>query len=634
MIEKIMSRIGYSKVEKGVVGPLAGDITLFKSLREMMNISSPAQITQPYKQSVWVFACITKIIENMMRVPFVLRKDAGELEPGIIDSGPLYELFQNPNPMMNLEELIRSTMGFYVFRGEAFWIMEGRNDVTKLPTEIWTFDPLRFEPVHDKNTGWLLGWEYKGKSKVGFSVNEIIQFKMFNPYDDVRGLAPYEAAKLSVEQNYQASVYNKVFFENGATVGGYISVPDELTDEAYNRLVKQFEDRHKGANKAHKIAVVEGGGKFTAAKLSQRDMDFNVGKQLTKQEILAAYGVNEVVLGDFANIKSYEGIKSAHKAFWEECLMPKILYFENTLWSRFFSKIGQRRGKGRVWGQFDLANVGPLQQNYAEKIATAKDMFHMGWPINDINKRLELGMKEVPWGNEWWVPGGFLPVTALQNAKPNSNKPDKEEPDSSEEDDSDKNEDQKNIARFYCDPIEDEFHNKFKKFLFEVRKRAIAASFEQKDWDAVVLDKDVMKLQTSLSAVYMTGLNAGIASVQAELGPFDVPYDINEANRFRDARASYIANSFKALLGGIIINLSAEQVKDDKLREVFNVLSVKSSSIAKAETEASFAYGRDIALKQTKRVLGSMLADKYIEDNNMKRSQADDGESVELTTNN
>ena len=572
-----------------------------------------------------------------MRVPFVLRKDAGDLEPGIINSGPLYELFQNPNPLMNQEELIRSTMGYYCLRGEAFWIMEGRDDVTKIPKEIWTFDPVRFEPVHDRNTGWLLGWTYKGKTEVTFSVNEIIQFKMFNPYDDVRGLAPYEAAKLSSDQSYQASVYNKAFFENGAVIGGYISIPDELTDEAYDRLVKQFEDRHKGAAKAHKIAVVEGGGKFTAAKLSQRDMDFNEGKKLTKQEILAAYGVNEVVLGDFTNIKSFEGIKSAHKAFWEECLVPKILYFENTLWSRLFSKLGQRRGKGRIWGQFDLANVGPLQQNYAEKIATAKDMFHMGWPINDINKRLELGMREVPWGSEWWVPGGFLPVTALQNAKPNSNKPDKEEPDSSEEDDSDKNEDQKNvaIARFYCDPIEDEFHNKFKKFLFEVRKRAIAASFEQKDWDAVVLDKDVMKLQTSLSAVYMAGLNAGIASVQAELGPFDVPYDINEANRFRDARASYIANSFKALLGGIIINMSAEQAKDEKLREVFNVLSVKSASIAKGETEASFSYGRNIALKQTKRVLGSMLVDKYIEGIlvSPKRLQADDS-PVELITNN
>jgi HK97 family phage portal protein len=616
MIEKIMSRIGYSKVEKSVVGPLSGDVTLFKSLRELLSSSATAQITQPYKQSVWVHACISKIIENMMRVPFILKKDAGDLEPGVINSGPLYELFQNPNPLMNQEELIRSTMGYYCLRGEAFWIMEGRDDVTKIPREIWTFDPVRFESVHDKNTGWLLGWKYKGKTEVTFSVNEIIQFKTFNPYDDVRGLAPYEAAKLSSDQNYQASVYNKAFFENGATVGGFISVPDELTDEAYNRLVKQFEDRHKGASKAHKIAVVEGGGKYTAAKLSHKEMDFNEGKKLTKDEILAVYSVNEVVLGDYVNTKSFEGIKAAHKAFWEECLMPKILYFENTLWSRFFSNIGQRRGKGRVWGQFDLANVGPLQQNYAEKIATAKDMFHMGWPINDINKRLELGMREVPWGNQWWVPGGFLPVTALENAKPTPKKPNEEEPESSEEDDSDKNEDQKNvaIAKFYCDPIEDEFLNKFKKFLFEVRKRAIAASFEQKDWDSVVLGKDVLKLQSSLSAVYLTGVNAGIASVQAELGPFEVSYNTHEVNKFRDSRASFIANSFKALLGGIIVNLSAEQVNGDKVREVFNFLSTKSTTIVKGETEASFAYGRNIALQKTKNILGSLLTDKFIED--------------------
>lgn len=954
--DKMLSKVGF--VRKSVVGPLIGDHLLNLSMRQMLALGlGNTSVTHPYKQSVWVYACVNSIAENLGRVPFKLKKDAGTLEPDTIESGELYDLFQHPNPLMNCQiDLIKATFIFYLLRGEAFWILE-RDNITQIPKEIWTFDPIRFEPVFDKGTSMLVGWKYKGLKEVYFSVNEIIHFKMFNPYDDLRGLSPLEAAKLSVDQNYQAGIYNKAFFDNGATVGGYISVPEELSDESFNRLVKQFEDRHKGAGKAHKVAVVEGGGKFTPARMTQKDMEFIDGKKLTKDEILAIYKVNKVVLGDYSEIKcfhpntevltdngfkfvteikkgdkvatlnpdtgiaefkpvtkvyaydydgiihkqtgkkqkiafcvtpehkmfgrriighdtkrkgecefipikdipkgknfavprsaewndgkiidfydirhrtferkeyhngskqglkdtrfpiipwlkflgwfisegnyfsvggkyeigisqsnvkgrkqfkkdmkdfpytiteydrafklggkdlytylmdnvghycdekripsdikklhpsllkhlfdslmagdgisfgkdswrfsttshqlaedvfeisiklgyaptlsggrpgyykdkegkrkhckpvwnvelrkkaskmngriydvkkihykgkvhcfevppyhtvltrydgkimwigqSYEGIKSAHKAFWEECLMPKILYFEEVLWTKLFSNIGQRRGKGRIWGQFDLANVGPLLANYKEKVQIAKDMFFMGWPINHINKRLELGMKEVPWGDEWWVPGGYASVNTLRG-KPSDKKP-KEDEDEVVED---------NLAKmkFYCEPLEVEFQNKFKKILFETRRRAIASSFSCKDWDSVVSDKEIMKLKQSLSDIYSVGINSGIEAIQSESGKVDVDEFGNDILSFRSTRASFVSNNFKLLLSNVVKYLSMNGSDDEKIREVFNLLSNKISVLAKGEAEVSFLYGRDLALRYVAKSLAPSLS--------------------------
>lgn len=587
------------------VGPLVDDARIYRSLRSILASQTElGEVTSPYSQSVWVYSCVNTIAQNLQRVPFVLKKDAGALEPDIIDSGPMYDLFLNPNPYMTCKTLIEATFIYFGLRGEAFWILEGRDNITQIPKEIWTFDPLRFEEVQSKETGLLLGWKYKGKTDYFFDADQIIQFKMFNPYNDLRGISPVEASSLSISQDYQASVFNRSFLKNGATVGGFISIPaeTELTDEQFDRLIKQFEDRHVGASRAHKIAVVEGGGQFTEAKLTQKDMDFMEGKRMTRQEILSAYKVNEVVLGIYTSMRSYEGIKAAHKAFWEECLMPKIEYFQEVLWAKLFSKIGVRRGKGRVWGEFDLANVGPLQSNYQDKIKTAMNMFHMGYPINDINRRLQLGMREVAWGDQWWVPGGFLPVTSIGGGEGKGSE--------ATEEDIGEEVAGKKIA--VCSPLDVDFKAKVKKFIFEQRKAVIASTLGKKN-NRLGEEKEYAKLKESIYTLYRDAATAGVFYTnQKEMEEFaPMPMVMSDILLYSESRSVYITNGFKRITEEIVRSASesntSPEVVVDKVREAFNLLSSKASAMAKNEINSAFQYGRDLASKCIRDALSPAL---------------------------
>jgi len=601
LLDKIAVTMGYKKIEKSV-GPLQDNKTINLSLRQILSTQGTS-VKYPYKQSIWVFSCVNAIMTNIARVPFVLKKDAGTLEPGIIESGELYDLFQNPNPYSTQEELIRDTIGYLALKGEAFWILEGRTDVTTIPKEIWTFNPDRFITVTDKNTGMLLGWKYRGADDIYFEEHEIIHFKTFNPYDDFRGLSPLEAAQLSVEQDFGASTYNKAFFENGATIGGVISIPDELTQEQFTRLVQQFEDRHQGASKAHKVAVVEGGGKFVPLRISQKDMDFVEGKNITRKEILAAFNVNEVVLGDFTSVKSYQGGETAHKAFWEECLMPKMIYFENLLWSKLFSKIGQRRGKGRIWAEFDTANVGPLQEDYGKKITMAHTMFNMGWPINMINKRLQLGMKEVPWGDEWWVPGGYLPVDTLRNAAPpNQNPPTDPKKDPKE------TAPKKEEYEFYYSVLEDEFKSKFTKTLFNVRKRVLACFFETKTWNSVLQDSDYNKLKEGLEKIYLYAAHNGAAVKQKELNNFSS----FEFENYAKDKSEILAKEFYSLIS-IIIDKMKDIDNVESIREIFNFIAVKADKVACDEARKAFSYGVEKAIEGSEKEIVLFIKQKLLE---------------------
>ena len=48
-----------------------------------------------------------------------------------------------------------------------------------------------------------------------------------------------------------------------------------------------------------------------------------------------------------------------------------------------------------------------------KKVAMAKDLTEMGWPLNAVNKMLALGFDTVPWGEEPLVNGTLVPITAV-----------------------------------------------------------------------------------------------------------------------------------------------------------------------------------------------------------------------------
>jgi hypothetical protein len=227
-------------------------------------------------------------------------------------------------------------------------------------------------------------------------------------------------------------------------------------------------------------------------------------------------------------------------------------------------------------------------------------MFNMGWPINDINKRLQLGMKEVPWGDEWWVPGGYMPVTALEKA---SKDPDKESSEEKVETPS---------TETYCFDYRLEFESKLKRFVFEQRKKALAESSNGKKWDRIVHEKDYDKLKLSLVDLYSQIVRSGVVHIQessGELIPLD-GYSIDIIS-FVEARASFVIKGFKGVAKDLIEALSSGSISDidlgSKLRGVYNFLTSRSSDIAKSEVEKAFKFGCDLGFAYVKEILKPSL---------------------------
>jgi len=209
------------------------------------------------------------------------------------------------------------------------------------------------------------------------------------------------AARSAIVQDKLANEFNTSFFANSGAPSGVIEMDENLTDKQFERLARQYDDRHGGAGNAHKMLLLEGGAKWKPTTFTQKDMEFLNQKKWNRDEILGVYGVPKMEVGITEEGANLAVIKMQSQEFWQKNLIPKMDLIVWAFWAQLFSRING----GRVWAEFDTSSIQALHANYHENVQTARTLWEMGYPTNQVNKRLNLGMEENSWQNF-----GFKPV--------------------------------------------------------------------------------------------------------------------------------------------------------------------------------------------------------------------------------
>lgn len=403
-----------STIEKGTF-PQGWDALWLKDFNLATGLGSDS-IQYPYKEHETVYACITKIARSIAQVPFVLNHGKKALEKG----DNLFNLFRDINPQSNKYLFFEGIITHLMIDGNVMVLPErsvGQETGAPgaIPSELWAIRYDRFKPVTDPETKKLIGWIYKPSPSaegIPFKVNELIHVKLFNPYDLVNGLSPMTAARMAVDTDYKAKIFNKAFFENSAIPSLAITLPEEIDPDEYDAWVKRWEDRHKGASKSKKVAVLEGGATIKELGLSHHDMEFLKQMTFNQQRICMVYGVPPPVIGvdeqpNYANIRAYM------RSFWTETLVPIIKNVELEFETSFFPTYAPGYS-----GKFDLTQVPYLQEELKTKIDNAYKLWQMGMTGNEINEELDLGFEDKPWRDIAWMPVNMQPVDQLMNPDP------------------------------------------------------------------------------------------------------------------------------------------------------------------------------------------------------------------------
>jgi HK97 family phage portal protein len=581
-------------------------------------------VTHPYKQHVWVHACVNAIAQNISGVP-LLFFTGNRKNKKLIDSGPLVQVMESPNPMMSGSQLIDASYVFLGITGEAIHILE-RNNITEPPREIWTFHPSRFQHVPDENSGLIKGWIYtRGTKRIPLLPHEVLFFRYFNPDDDYRGLSPLQAAKLGIDQDYYAAQYNANFFLNSAQPGGVLETSENLVQEEFDRLLAQWNDRHQGVAKGHEVALLEGGLTYKQTGISQRDMEFLEGRKYNREEVMAVYKVPKSELGLYEQI-NFATAKTMDRVFWTKTLLPKMLLYEDILWTQFLSKLAGPE----IWAEFDRTAIDALKEDLASLTDTSQKYWGMGVPFDIINETLGLGFPKIPGGDIGYLPFNLVPVGAAKPPEPSAASPIPPEKAAglrpcraaSLQLPAPARRDARSYWQHYNQlrtALEEKFQSKIKRYFFDQRKLQLqiiadklgARAVRKTEADDLLFDLEEAnaKLKKLAWSLYLNiGQEAGQA-LYAELGFDASEFFIADSAAIQVLKAKLIkVTEINDLTRQKLRNTLAEGLEtlesanrlQQRVRDTFNFIESRSLTIARTETGQSMAAARDAAMDQLK----------------------------------
>jgi len=356
-----------------------------------------------YSQVVWVYACVSTISTAIAGTPLkVYRQTAKSIEE--ISDCRLARLLSAANPHISSYDLWEATASYLELSGNCYWEIE--RDDEGAPISIYPMRPDHVKVVPDREEfvrGYI--YEVNGRS-VSLGADEVIHFKYFNPASEYYGLGPIAAIRNSIIVDQYSVAYNKAFFKNGAHPGGVLETESSLGEEAFNRLRKQWEEGHKGASRAHRVAVLEDGLKYKPVGLSPRDMEFLKQRKFCREEICAAFKVPPALVGVF-EYANYANAEHQNRAFWQKTIIPKLRKLEEklnaTLVPLLLAELEPRpeaESGARWFVRFDTAAIDALQENEDIKSQVQERLVRAGiMTINEV-RRLE-NLPPLAWGDDW-----------------------------------------------------------------------------------------------------------------------------------------------------------------------------------------------------------------------------------------
>jgi HK97 family phage portal protein len=405
-VNKLVQNLFFSKAAGDPSQAVAAYSLLFQrsGVGSFGNMRYKDAVKHGYSSLVWVYRCIKKRGEAVGSVPWKVSKKGPEGELTPLPGHPLEQLLAKPNPYTDRKQFFEGWSTYLDLSGNSYMevvYVQGK------PKSLYSLRPDWMLPIPDP-TLYLKGYELKpdGQKKILLEPQDVIHFKYIDPLDEYVGMSPLTAASRTLQTENAIVSWNKSMLDNNAMPGGVLKVPAQtLIPEDRKSLQEEIESEFAGDHR-HSPMILWGGMEWEQLGLSQKDMDFLEQRGLNKYEICAVFGVPPQVVGAQVD-PTYSNYSVARLSFWEDTVMLILDWLQ----AQFNSRLAPFWGPDIVC-HYDISDVPAMRESFLQKVKTAETLWKMGWDINSINDRLNLGLPARPWGNTAWFPSSLVPVGA------------------------------------------------------------------------------------------------------------------------------------------------------------------------------------------------------------------------------
>ena len=387
-------------------------------------------LSRPYLQHPWVYACVAAIGRAASSVPVRLQRKMSNGAFETVEKTPLSNLLGYPNPLQSQRKFFRAVCTSQQLYGETFLLLlkkgpdgnlvpvpavggtRGMTAMIEPPDEIW---PVRgdqadaeLDPVSKLPSAWVFATP---GGRITYPAHAVVQLAEVNPYSPLRGAGPMAAAYRTAAKDFVIDRYDEALLQNGGSPGGVLSVDGPLTDSD-QRAIREAWHEAQGRPEAHrKTAVLPKGTTYKEIGMSPQQMEHESLRDWDRQTILSIFGVPPVILG--LETINYAPAKEQHRIFWDTTIIPYLDFVTDELQHKL---LGRRRGPdSELVIDFDISGVAALREDMDSKVDRALKLYEKGNRSFEEAARLagwDITEHDLEGTDERWVLSNMIPAAA------------------------------------------------------------------------------------------------------------------------------------------------------------------------------------------------------------------------------
>jgi HK97 family phage portal protein len=262
-----------------------------------------------------VLACVRVLSESIASLPMGVYRRLPGGGKEIADDQHLHEvLFYQPNSWMTGFEYRELMQSWLLLWGNAYsYIKSGPRGAVE---ELIPLHPSRMEVKRLAN-GKLRYYYTEPTTPIRpeVRVTEYRQDEIFHlrwlSSDGVTGFVPTTLSRDAIGLARATELHSSAFFGNGATTGTYIETDQPHKPEAIQRFKQQWDEAHRGPQKAFKTVVMPYGFHKKNDPIDNQAAELIATRRYQLEDVIRAYRVPPHLVGDFSNVRFSTAEQSA-----------------------------------------------------------------------------------------------------------------------------------------------------------------------------------------------------------------------------------------------------------------------------------------------------------------------------------
>lgn len=277
-----------------------------------------------------VLACLRVLSESVASLPLKVYQKRSDKVREEAPGHPLYELFkEGPNSEMTTMDWLEGMMLRMPLWGRSYSqiIYDGGGRVRSIHLlESKSMQVCRL------NSGAL---EYVYIDSRG-EQHRFPQSEILDIAGPMGGQSLITLARESIGLAIGAERYGAKFFANDARPGGVLESPSDLSDDAFERLKKEWNQAHSGSNNANRMAILEQGMTWKQIGIPPDAAQFLGTRKYQRSDIAGWFRIPPHLIGDleratFTNIE-HQGIE-----FVVHTIRPWLIRIEQAVNKKFLA---------------------------------------------------------------------------------------------------------------------------------------------------------------------------------------------------------------------------------------------------------------------------------------------------------